>query len=105
MAKLSMDPAALRRNAAGAALLMRSFGNEDRLLLLCELSQGERCVSDLQLATRIMQPSLSQQLAVLRAQALVKTRRDGKRIFYSIGDAAALELLKSLHRIFCKGKR
>lgn len=84
---------------------MRSLGNEDRLLLLCELSQGERCVSDLELATGIRQPSLSQQLAVLRAKALVKTRRDGRRIFYCIGDATALELLKKLHRMFCKGKR
>lgn len=105
MTNFSIDTVALRREAANAALLMRTLGNEDRLLLLCELSQGERCVGDLELATGITQPSLSQQLAVLRAQALVRTRRDGKRIFYSIGDRTALEILKTLHRMFCKGKR
>lgn len=96
-----MHPAALRRKAADAALLLRTIGNEDRLQLLCELSQGERSVADLELATGIAQPSLSQQLAVLRAHGLATTRRDGKRIFYSIGDPAALEVLKTLHRVFC----
>lgn len=81
--------------------MLRALGNEDRLLLLCELSQGERNVGDLAARTGIVQPTLSQQLAVLRSQELVATRRDGKQIFYSVADRRTLELLKALHRLFC----
>lgn len=94
--------AALRPKAEQAAELMRTLGNPDRLLLLCELSQDERCVSELAERTGIEQPTLSQQLSVLRAQKLVATRREGKQIFYSVGDARTLGLLKALYRLYCK---
>ena len=83
---------------------MRTLGNPDRLLLLCELSQEELCVADLSERTGIVQPTLSQQLTVLRGQELVETRREGKQIFYSIADAKALAVLKTLHRLYCAGK-
>lgn len=93
--------AALRPKAEQVAELMRTLGNSDRLLLLCELSQGERCVSDLAERSGIEQPTLSQQLSVLRAQKLVATRRDGKQIFYSVDDPRTLALLKALYRLYC----
>lgn len=99
--KTTIDLDTLRAAAGSASALMRTLGNEDRLLLLCELSQGERCVTELAGLTGIQQPSLSQQLAVLRAQELVATRREGKQVFYSVADRRALELLKSLHRLYC----
>ncbi len=99
----TLDTSLLRRAAGDATALLRTLGNEDRLLLLCELSQGELCVGHLAERTGIQQPSLSQQLAVLRAQQLVATRRDGKQIFYSVSNRNALEILKTLHRIFCSG--
>lgn len=100
--KTTTDLESLRKAASSASSLMRTLGNEDRLLLLCELSQRERCVTELSERTGIRQPSLSQQLAVLRAQDLVGTRREGKQIFYSVADRRPLELLKTLHRLFCK---
>jgi DNA-binding transcriptional ArsR family regulator len=78
--------AKMRKGAEEAARLMRALGNEDRLLLLCQLSRGEQCVGDLEETTGILQPTLSQQLGVLRETGLVETRRDGRQIFYSLGD-------------------
>lgn len=99
--KTTVDLDRLRAAAGDAAATLRAFGNEDRLLLLCELSQAERSVGELADRTGIVQPTLSQQLAVLRAQELVATRREGKQVFYSIADRRTLELLKTLHRLFC----
>lgn len=98
----SKQIAALRPKAEQVAELMRTLGNPDRLLLLCELSQGECCVSDLAERSGIGQPTLSQQLSVLRAQNLVATRRDGKQIFYSVGDPRTLALLKALYGLYCE---
>jgi ArsR family transcriptional regulator len=97
----AIDMARLRPAAEQAAALMRVLGNPDRLLLLCELAQGELCVGDLSERTGILQPTLSQQLTVLREQALVETRREGRLVFYAIADARALAVLKTLNRQYC----
>ncbi|MBC7444310.1 MAG: helix-turn-helix transcriptional regulator, partial [Polaromonas sp.] len=78
-----IDTEALRRAAAQAVAALKLLANEDRLLLLCQLSQGERCVSELESQLGIRQPTLSQQLGVLRAEGVVTTRRQGKNIYYS----------------------
>ncbi|MFN3303381.1 MAG: metalloregulator ArsR/SmtB family transcription factor [Roseateles sp.] len=98
-----IDPAALRQAAgqAVAVAALKVLANEDRLLLLCQLSQGEMSVGDLEAALDIRQPTLSQQLAVLRAEGVVQTRRDGKRIFYSVADARLLQVLAVLHGLYC----
>jgi ArsR family transcriptional regulator len=96
-----IDPTRLREAAGQAVAVMKTLANEDRLLLLCQLSQAEMCVSDLEEVLDIRQPTLSQQLGVLRGEGLVNTRRDGKRIYYSIGDANALKLLELLYRLYC----
>lgn len=70
-------------------------------MLLCALAEGERCVFELAQATGIHQPTLSQQLGVLRDEGLVATRREGKFIHYRVASAPALELLAALHRLFC----
>lgn len=103
--KTTIDMPRLRHAAEEAASLMRALGNPDRLLLLCELSQRELCVSELAERTGIGQPTLSQQLAVLREQELVATRRDGKQVHYSIADERALDVLKTLYRLYCGGRR
>lgn len=93
--------AALRPAAAEVAALLRALGNEDRLLLLCEIAQRERGVSELGERTGIVQPTLSQQLTVLRGQGLVATRREGKQVFYSIADARVASVLATLYRLYC----
>ena len=96
-----MDLSVLHDNAARAAALLKSLANEDRLLLLCQLVDGEKTVSELERLTGIRQPTLSQQLGVLRGEALVHTRRDGKWIYYSVASQEALTLLATLHSLYC----
>ena len=96
-----LDMQMMRAAAAEAATVLRTLGNPDRLLLLCQLSQGERSVGELEELLGLRQPSLSQQLAVLRAEGLVQTRRDGKRMFYSIAEPKLLVLLGTLYQLYC----
>lgn len=91
----------LRKAAGDATALLRSLAHEDRLLLLCKLSQEEMCVSDLELELGIYQPSLSQHLGVLRRQGLVSTRREGKHIYYRVADEKAMAVLQTLYELFC----
>lgn len=98
---LAIDPQILRGAAGKAVTALKLLANEDRLLLLCQLSQGEMCVSDLEETLGIHQPTLSQQLGVLRNEGVVDTRREGKNIFYSVTDPALLEILRVLYRLYC----
>ena len=98
---VALDPVAMRHSAQQAVGLLKLLGNEDRLLLLCELSQGECGVSELEQRLGIRQPTLSQQLAVLRRENAVSTRREGKNIFYQVADARLLALLQTLYAQYC----
>jgi DNA-binding transcriptional ArsR family regulator len=91
----------LQAAASAAAGLLRGLANPERLMLLCALADGERCVSALAQATGIQQPTLSQQLGVLRDEGLVATRRDGKFIHYRVASAPAVDVLAVLYRHFC----
>ena len=91
----------MQESANEACRLLKTLGNTDRLLLLCQISQGEKCVGDLEGATGIKQPTLSQQLTVLRNEGLVKTRRDGKQIHYSLSSDIALDVLGVLYKNYC----
>jgi len=97
-----IDISQMRTNAADAVNLLRTLAHEDRLLLLCQLSQQEMCVSELESGLDIRQPSLSQQLGVLRREGLVDTRREGKHIFYRVAPGPALTIIHQLHDIFCQ---
>lgn len=97
----TIDIHAMQGAAAQACALLKVLGNRDRLLLLCQLTQGERTVGELEDALGIEQPTLSQQLAVLRQEKLVTTRRDGKQIYYSIASTEAMAILQLLHSLFC----
>ena len=101
LSRLVIDPEALRGAAGDAVGALKLLANEDRLLLLCQLSQAEMCVSDLEALLGIHQPTLSQQLGVLRADGVVSTRRQGKNIFYRVVDPALLEILAVIYRLYC----
>lgn len=92
----------LRSSADKASALMRVMANSDRLMLLCQLSQGEKSVGELEEILQIYQPTLSQQLTVLREADLVSTRRVGKSIFYSISSQSALAVMQVLSQEICK---
>ena len=86
----AMDLATMRRSADTACRLMKALSNPDRLLLLCQLTEGEKRVGELEELVGIGQPTLSQQLGVLREEGLVSTRREGKNIYYQIASPQAL---------------
>jgi DNA-binding transcriptional ArsR family regulator len=96
-----MDLGSLRSSADAACRLMKVLSNPDRLLLLCQLAQGEMRVGELEESVGILQPTLSQQLGVLRDEGLVSTRRDGKAIYYRIDSPQALDVMKVLYDQFC----
>lgn len=95
------DLQALLASADRACALLRTLAHRDRLVLLCQLSQGEYCVSDLEALLGIRQPTLSQQLGVLRQEGLVATRREGKHIFYRLDSEDAAAVLRTLYTRFC----
>ncbi len=95
----------LQASAAQACRLLKVLANPARLLLLCHISQQEYCVSDLERMTEIRQPTLSQQLAVLREEQIVSTRREGKQIFYAIASGEALAVMQVLYQQFCNPKQ
>jgi ArsR family transcriptional regulator len=97
----NLDMQAMRLAATQASGLLKALANPDRLLLLCQLAQGEHCVSELEGLLGILQPTLSQQLGVLRQEGLVTTRREGKQIFYSIASKEALAVMQVLYQQFC----
>ena len=91
----------LKASSENACKLMKVMANQDRLLLLCQISLGEKCVGDLEESLGIKQPTLSQQLTILRDEGLVSTRREGKYIYYSIANDAALEVMEVLYKNYC----
>lgn len=105
MKKISMDLEDMQLAASEACRLMKVLANPDRLLILCQLSQGERRVGELEELLGILQPTLSQQLTVLRDEALVSTRRDGKSIYYGLTSPKALAVMQVLYEQFCVGQK
>ncbi|HEV3424149.1 MAG TPA: metalloregulator ArsR/SmtB family transcription factor [Paraburkholderia sp.] len=93
--------AALRESAAKACALLKALAHEDRLLLLCQLTEGERNVGELEELVGLHQPSLSQHLGVLRAEGLVTTRREGKYIYYSLAGNEVIQVMHTLSSLYC----
>jgi len=96
-----LDLSAMHASATEACKLLKALANPDRLLLLCQMTQGELCVRELEQLLNIKQPTLSQQLTVLREEQLVHTRRVGKQIFYSIASKQAMAVMQVLYEQFC----
>lgn len=87
--------------AEEAAQMLLVLANGNRLMIMCHLLAGELCVADLCKRLGHAQPIVSQQLKKLRELNLVKTRRSGQQIFYSIASTQAVQLLEALHGIYC----
>lgn len=94
----------MREAARNVTALLKALANEDRLLLLCQMTLGEMSVSELEATLDIRQPTLSQQLGVLRTEGLVETRRDGKRIFYRVADPNVRAVLGTLYNLYCPSR-
>lgn len=94
-------PAAMREHATDAARLMKALGNENRLMILCVLAEGELSVGELNERIPLSQSALSQQLSRLRGDGLVRTRRESQTIFYSLAPGPADKIIHALHDIYC----
>ena len=91
----------MQAHAVEAAALLRSLGNEQRLLIMCHLVEAELGVGELLSRLDLSQSALSQHLAVLREAELVQTRREGLQVFYSIAPGPVQPLMATLHSIYC----
>jgi ArsR family transcriptional regulator len=92
----------MERRAGEVSELLRTLANRNRLMIACALVEGEYAVGELEEELDIHQPTLSQQLTVLRAAGIVETRREATQIFYRLTDDRASRLLEALHAIFCR---
>jgi ArsR family transcriptional regulator len=97
----NFDTARFEASAGKAARLLHALANERRLMILCQLTEGERSVSQLLRPVGVSQSALSQHLAVLREEGVVATRREAQTVWYRIADPAALEVVATLAGIFC----
>ncbi len=94
--------AEMQAHASEASLLLKAMGNEQRLLILCQLVSGELSVNALLSGVDLSQSALSQHLAVLRDAGFVNTRREAQSVFYSLPDGPVKKLMKTLHEIYCE---
>ena len=92
-------------NAKRASDFLKALAHESRLLILCILAEGEKSVSELEDILNLRQPTVSQQLARLRADGLVSTRRDGKSVYYNLASADARVIIGAIYDVFCRKQR
>ncbi len=92
----------LMRNARAASDFLKALSHENRLLLLCLLAERERSVTELENILSLRQPTVSQQLARLRLDGLVTTRREGKTIFYSLANEDVRRVISVIYDIYCE---
>lgn len=88
-------------NAKRASRFLKALANDNRLVILCSLADGEKNVGELEQILGIRQPTLSQQLARLRSDELVETRRDSRQIYYGLASDEAKQMIKLLNELFC----
>lgn len=99
---MKLDPDHMAAAADEASELLKSLGNRHRLLILCQLTEGERSVGDLAAFLGLRDSTVSQHLSLLRRDGLVRARRDGQTIWYSVASPSARRVLETLFEIFCK---
>jgi DNA-binding transcriptional ArsR family regulator len=88
--------------ASHAVELLKAMANEWRLMILCQLSEGEKTVSELQSLLGLSQSALSQHLAVLRREKIVKARKHAQSVSYSLAGDDASKVMRTLHEVFCE---
>jgi len=99
--RAGLDLARLQKQALHAATLLKVMANSNRLIILCQLAEGEKSVGELEDVVGLSQSALSQHLTVLRRQGIVTTRREAQSIFYSLASKEAQTVMLTLHDLFC----
>lgn len=95
----------LQSRALRAAGLLKAMSNPVRLMVLCQLAEGEKSVGEIECGVDVSQSALSQHLAVLRSRGLVASRRAGQQIYYSLDGPEAPALLAALYEVYCRNVR
>ena len=103
--ELSPELKRMMKNARDASDFLKAIAHENRLMLLCLLAERERSVTELEELLSLRQTTVSQQLARLRLDDLVTTRRDGKMIYYSLADDTHRQFIRVIYDMFCKDKK
>lgn len=98
---MEFAPEQLQAIALEASSFLKQLANEQRLMILCHLADGEKSVSELQSLVGLEQSSISQHLARLRKQGIIKARRHSQSKYYSIANENALQVIELLHEIYC----
>jgi DNA-binding transcriptional ArsR family regulator len=98
---MNLDVDELKENAQRASELLKAMSNEKRLMILCYLAGGEKAVGEMEKLVGLSQSALSQHLARLRRDGLVKTRRSSQTIYYSLSGGEAAAIMETLHGIYC----
>jgi DNA-binding transcriptional ArsR family regulator len=98
---ITIDAQKMARAAQQASELMKTLGHKDRLMVLCHLASGEKSVGELANLLDIPQSPLSQHLARMRKESLVKTRREAQTIYYSIASGKAGRMIELMHELYC----
>lgn len=102
---VEMDPevmAKMVQNAETASNFLKAISHSGRLLILCHLASGEKSVTELETLLSARQAAVSQQLTRLRLEGLVKPRRDGKAIYYSLTDDRSTKIMAVVYELFCR---
>lgn len=94
--------AEMQESAAQATAFLKALAHEGRLMILCHLGEGERSVGELEALLGMRQAAVSQMLARLREEGLVKARREGKAIYYALNDGKTAQVIGLLYSLFCK---
>jgi len=102
---INVDPKLMLAAADQASELLKSLGNRHRLLMLCQLAERERSVGELAAFLDMRDSTVSQHLALLRREGLVKARREGQTIWYSLASSPARRVLETLFEVFCQPAR
>jgi DNA-binding transcriptional ArsR family regulator len=97
-----MKPEELEARASTVTRFLKAMANPSRLLVLCQLADGEKSVGQLERAVGLSQSALSQHLAVLRREQVVKARRAGQNVFYLLASAEAAAVMQTLYEVFCQ---
>jgi ArsR family transcriptional regulator, virulence genes transcriptional regulator len=95
----------LQRNARRVASLLKAMSNPARLIILCQIAEGERSVGELERVVGLSQSAISQHLAVLRGESIVSSRRVRQTVLYSLASKEVVALITTLHVVFCRDGR
>ena len=98
---MKIDPDLMHSAAGQASELLKSLSNPHRLMILCQLLEGERSVGELAEFLDLRSANVSQHLALLRREGMVSARRDGQTIYYAIASHPARRILETLFELFC----